>query len=259
MSRLAVIAPNWLGDAVMALPALADIRRASPAASLAVIARPAIAPVFSLVPGIDEIVVLASKRGREMVPDGSDDARSRSRFDTVVVLPNSFHAALTAWRAGIPERWGYRTDWRRPLLTRAIDPPGPVHQVEYYQRLVAALGFANGQACPGEPRVVVSDELREAAIAELRGAGWDGHRPLSRSHLAPRMAAPSAGRPPLSRARPALGDDGMQAVMVGSRADLPVAREIEAALGVRGSGDVVLNLMGTDLPMLAAHSRAARW
>ena len=63
--RLAVIAPNWLGDAVMALPAIADIRRASPDAWLAVVARPNIAPVFQMVPGINQVITLASKRGRE--------------------------------------------------------------------------------------------------------------------------------------------------------------------------------------------------
>jgi lipopolysaccharide heptosyltransferase II len=252
VSRLAVIAPNWLGDAVMALPAIADIRRASPTASLAVIARPAVAPIFSLVPGIDEVVALASKRGREMVPDGGGDASARPRFDAVVVLPNSFHSALMAWRAGIPERWGYRTDWRRPLLTRAIDPPGAVHQVEYYQRLVAALGFANGQDLPGEPHVVVSEALRAAASAELRVAGWDGARPLVA--LAPGAAYGGAKRwPPtyFAELALALGEDGIQSVMVGSRADLPVAREIESALGARSRAVAVLNLMGTDLPMLA--------
>ena len=58
MKRLVILAPNWLGDAVMALPAIADVRRASPGASIAVAARGAIAPLFSLVPGIDETIVL---------------------------------------------------------------------------------------------------------------------------------------------------------------------------------------------------------
>ena len=56
----------------------------------------------------------------------------------------------------------------------------------------------------------------------------------------------------------ALANDGIQSVMVGGRADLPVAREIEAALGVPQGGDVVLNLMGTDLPTLAGILSACR-
>jgi hypothetical protein len=64
VTRFVVFAPNWLGDAVMALPAIADMRRALPDASLTIAARPAIAPLFSMVPGLDDVVVL-EKRGRE--------------------------------------------------------------------------------------------------------------------------------------------------------------------------------------------------
>ena len=56
ISRLVVIAPNWLGDAVMALPALTDLRRHFSGAHLAVAARPSVAPVFSMVEGVDEVV-----------------------------------------------------------------------------------------------------------------------------------------------------------------------------------------------------------
>ncbi len=63
--RLLILAPNWLGDAVMALPAIADLRRAFPLASLVVAARASVAAVFDLATGIDEVVTLAwhGKRG----------------------------------------------------------------------------------------------------------------------------------------------------------------------------------------------------
>jgi len=64
VARFVVFAPNWLGDAVMALPAIAGIRRARPDAVLTMAARPAIAPLYSMVPGVDDVVVL-EKRGRE--------------------------------------------------------------------------------------------------------------------------------------------------------------------------------------------------
>ena len=64
-----------------------------------------------------------------------------------LLLPNSFRAALDAARARIPERWGYRTDCRGPLLTRGVPrAPAGLHQVDYYQRLVRVLGFAYGSA-----------------------------------------------------------------------------------------------------------------
>ena len=64
VARFVVFAPNWLGDAVMALPAIADVRRALPDASLTIAARPAIAPLFSMVPGIDDVVVWLRERSR---------------------------------------------------------------------------------------------------------------------------------------------------------------------------------------------------
>jgi lipopolysaccharide heptosyltransferase II len=237
VSRVVVFAPNWLGDSVMALPAIADLGRALPAGTLTIAARPTIAPLFSLLPAIGD-VALWSKRGPEM----------RSPASTAILLPNSFQSALAAWRAGIGERWGYRTDWRRALLTRAIEPPTGVHQVEYYQRLVRALGFANG---PGRPHIPLSDELRESGAEQLRGVGWDGREPLLA--IAPGAAYGGSKRwPPdyFAGLVRSLAEDGVRAVMVGSRADLPVGREIEAALEpLRGLP--LLNLMGTDLPTLA--------
>jgi heptosyltransferase II len=55
---LVVFAPNWLGDAVMALPAIADVRRALPRSRIAVAARGGVAPLFRMVDGVDEVVTL---------------------------------------------------------------------------------------------------------------------------------------------------------------------------------------------------------
>src|SRR5260370_30434384 len=141
MNRLVILAPNWLGDAVMALPAIADLRRAAPAAFISVAARPSIAPLFTLVPGVNDTLVLGP---------GAAEGLEGKGFDTALLLPNSTRAALVSRRAGIPERWGYRTGWRGALLTRPIPPARDLHQVEYYQHLVHALGFPKG---PIEPSV----------------------------------------------------------------------------------------------------------
>ena len=97
-----IVAPNWLGDAVMALPAIADVRNARPGASLAVAARAAVAPLFSLLRDagtIDEVVTLP-RRGPSPL----------SGYDTAILLPNSFHSAMSVTRAGVRERWGYAAD-----------------------------------------------------------------------------------------------------------------------------------------------------
>ena len=130
--RVIVVAPNWLGDAVMALPAIRDVRRHFADAHLVVAARPSVAMLFRAVPGIDEIAESGKAGG-----------------DVGILFPNSFRSAWELKRGGVPERWGYRTDWRGLLLTRAVPRPASgTHQVACYQQLVRGLGFPNGSPSP---------------------------------------------------------------------------------------------------------------
>ena len=249
MNRLLILAPNWLGDAVMALPAIADLRRAARDASITVAARRSVAPLFGMVGDVNEVLPLEVRRPTRHVAAWRElgaELRGK-RFDAALLLPNSFQAALMAKRAGIPERWGYRTEWRGPLLTRGVDrAPSSVHQVDYYQQLVHTLGFPNG---PIVPRLDVSLELRDAGAQALSDAGWDRRTPLVA--LSPGAAYGGAKRWPAASfaqlARALIGD-GVAAVMVGGAADAPVGEQIMAALAGRGS---VFNLMGNALPALA--------
>jgi len=244
MSRLLIVAPNWLGDAVMALPAIADVRRASPGWKISVSGPPAVASLFRLGPYVDEVIEKNAGVG--------DRA-----FDTVLLLPNSFRSALDAARARIRERWGYRADGRAWLLTRAVRRPTTLtHQIDYYRGLVEALGFPNGDA---EPRIDVPIETRSAGADALREAGWDGTTPLV--CLAPGAAFGAAKRwPPEYFADLIRGfaEDGIRSVVVGSAADQSTAREIDRALG--DDRAAAIDLVGrTDVATLAGaltHVRA---
>jgi heptosyltransferase-2 len=150
-SRVVVRAPNWVGDVVLSLPALRDLRRRFPAARLEVLARPWVAELYGAVAGVDAVV---ESRGL-----AADVEALRGRFDLGVLLPNSFASALTLWRAGIPERWGYATDARGMLLTRSCRVPARVRgqsQVYYYRAMLEGLGLAvegppdASLACPRE-------------------------------------------------------------------------------------------------------------
>ena len=150
--RLLVRTPNWLGDVVMALPALAALRAHYPEAVLAAACPAPLAPLLSAAPGVDEVVGVprggAAARRREV------EALRQGGFDAVLLLPGSFGSAWTARRAGIPERWGFAGQWRRALLSRTVTPPGrrggPVHQVERYVALVRGLGI---EPVAAEPRL----------------------------------------------------------------------------------------------------------
>jgi len=244
--RLVILAPNWLGDAVMAIPAITDVRRAFPERTIAIAARAAVAPLFGMVAGVDEVLT---------IPSGSGDAARVLRvgnFDAVLLLPNSLHAAIIAKRAGIAERWGYSADLRSPLLTRCAARPRGLHQVAYYQELVRLLGFENGA---GEPAIVVPASARAAARTLLASRGRSGDTPLIA--IAPGAAFGSAKRwPPESFAAlvNALSGDGVQAVVVGAAADRATADAVLAdVITPPGTPSSPIDLVGrTDLPTLAA-------
>lgn len=223
--RLAVIAPNWLGDAVMALPALADLRRHFAAAHLTVAARPSVAPLFTMVEGVDRVITLPGGGGWKALTGWSDDvaALSGQSIDTSVLLPNSFASAWVVTKANIAERWGYDTDWRGSRLTRAIPrPTEPLHQRAYYQALTKALGIAVG---PPYARVHPN---RDAAHQLLKDIGLDLDEPFV--VLAPGAAYGGAKQWLPQRfadvARLIIADRGWSVLMVGTKADRPACEQI---------------------------------
>lgn len=246
--RLLLFAPNWLGDAVMALPAIQAVRETFPQATIDVAARPSVAPLFSLVPDVGRVLLL--ERGMS-----SAAAVHQGRYDTALLLPNSFHTARLAKKAGIPERWGYRADFRSWMLTRAVPRPLRLHQVDYYRSLAHAVGCAGGE---GDPRIAVTDGLRAQGAASLVAAGWNGRVPLVA--LAPGAAFGAAKRWPaasFARLSDRLATDGVCPVLIGSIGDRAAGAELAAGLGGQSRP---LDLIGrTDLPQLAGvltHCRA---
>jgi heptosyltransferase II len=241
VERLLVVSPNWLGDAVMALPAIGDLHRHLPRARLIVAARRAIAGLFMMSPIVDEVVVMEwsgrlwARRSRR-----ADIATLRAlRADASVLLPNSFASAWLVHRAGIPERWGYATDMRQRLLSRSIRRPAiRVHQAEYYRRLVKDLGIENG---PLDPDLVVPRHAIEQAREMLRAAGWDESRPLV--VMAPGAAYGGAKRWPSEHfaeiATRLVCEHGAHCVLVGSAADASTTRWVRALVTEDARGRIV--------------------
>lgn len=238
---LLVVAPNWLGDAVMALPAIADLKRHFADRRLVVAARASVSSLFTMVPNVDQTVKQDASAIREMQPS------------VAVLLPNSFASAWLVWRAQPPERWGYATDLRTRLLTRAVRrPKQPMHQGEYYQHLVRELGIATG---PLEPAIAVAAEAIEDARRLLAQHGWDGKSSLI-------VLAPGAAYGKAKQWIPAhvvrLVTDlvhargGITCALVGSRGDAATTRAIRAA-APKDCQLRILDLAGaTTLPVLAA-------
>jgi heptosyltransferase II len=241
-TRIVIRAPNWLGDAVMALPAMAAVRAGYPHAALAVAAVPSVAPLFLEQTPVapDEIVPLDPRTERAQLRAG--------RFDAAVLFPNSFRAAWVARQAGIPERWGYAAGGRGWLLSRrAARPSGHVHQAAYYRHLVRGLDLASTDAAPS---VTARPETIERATTLLRDNGAGDGVPLV--GMAPGAAYGHAKRWPPSRVAEVIvrltRERGAVCVLVGASGDRDAGRDIESALP---PGARAIDLIGrTDLRVL---------
>jgi heptosyltransferase-2 len=144
MSKVLVRATNWLGDAVMSLPAIRAIRQVFPRAHIAIAARPWVADLYARETSVDSIIPYTGSR-REY----------------------AFDAALIAWMARIPERIGYNRDARGLLLTRAIPVPEPGeiprHERFYYLELLRRAGLIE--------RFPPTDAIRLEGIEVARDSG----------------------------------------------------------------------------------------
>ena len=258
--RILVLAPNWLGDAVMALPAVADIRRANPSAHVTVAARASVAPMYELADGIDGVVTLRWKGGLlDRAGLANDTAALRAgSFDVALLLPNSFASAWLTKASGVPERWGYARDARAWLLTRSVAPPrGSRHQAAYYQHLTGEFGAPAG---PLEPQLTAAPADIESARGVLVARGWNGTRPIVA--MAPGAAYGTAKRwlpghyatlvSELVSAR------GVTCVLVGGGVDASATREVYETATPAARPHVIDLAGSTTLRMLAGVLSLAR-
>jgi heptosyltransferase-2 len=133
-SNILIRATNWVGDAVMCLPALRTIRGRFPQAHIAILAKAAVADLYARESCANEVIRYTAKPSQV-----AREVRSRN-FDCAILLQNAFEAAWIAWLARIPNRIGYDRDARGLLLTLPVPVPKrgeiPRHQRFYYLELL---------------------------------------------------------------------------------------------------------------------------
>jgi heptosyltransferase-2 len=138
--RVLVRAPNWLGDSIMSMPAVRAIKSGRPDAHITVAVAEKIAPVWKLVPEVDEIL---SVREKSLLAT-SRILKRQDAFDAAVIFPNSLRSALEVWLGRIPRRVGFRGHDRSWLLNQIVperEKPGPIeHQSDRYLRIAQAIG-----------------------------------------------------------------------------------------------------------------------
>lgn len=240
---LVVRTPNWLGDTVLALPALRALRAARPAARLSLIGR--WAPLLAG-QGVGD-VLLPYPRGFTARRRFARALRGE-RPSLAVLLPNSFEAAAAAWRWGARRRLGFDTDARRMLLTDPVPMPSPrLHQAEEYAVLLAGLDIAVVDTTP--VWTLGEDAAADREVTELLdGVGVAKDAPLIGLHLGAAFGSSKLWpAEAFGRLAARLAAGGLEPLLLGSGADSAVAAAV-----LQAAGQPVASLVGRDRPVLLA-------
>ncbi len=177
--KILVRCPNWVGDVVMATPALRALRHNFREAKISLLLKPKLKKILENSPWFDQMI--------DFNPGGNGKEKEgyfsfvrelrKENFDLAVIFPNSFSSALMVWLAGIKKRLGYRRNGRGFLLTDKIDPfkkSGkimPVSMVDYYLSLLSYLGCETANTktelfLSGENKKTGEDLLKNYGIEE---------------------------------------------------------------------------------------------
>ena len=236
IKRVVVRGTNWVGDAVMTVPALRELRRALPGAHITLVSRPGTAELFIDADFIDEVLVY-DRTGLGSTWTQASEWRRR-RFDLALLFQNAFEAAAIAFLARVPRRIGYDADRRGKLLTQAVPLPAwkdERHEIFYYLNLVAELerllhGASDVESLARyQPQfaLAVSVDRRRRAKEFLREQGLRPGAPLVL--LCPGSINSRAKRWPAERYA-AVADHfakaGANVALIGSPAELEVSNEV---------------------------------
>ena len=229
-----IVAPSWVGDAILSEPLVAVLREPLGVPIVDVLAPPWCAPVYARMRGVGRIIE-SPFRHREL---GLRGRRLLARelkghgYARAFVLPNSFKSALIPWLARIPRRVGYTGEARGFLLTdaRRLDRKGFPRLVDRF----VALALPEGRLVPTPPAPVLVPDAANATAA-TRGFNISTHRPIA--VLCPGAEYGPAKRWPtehfIALAQRFI-DEGFAVWLLGSPNDEPAARPIAAAVpGVR--------------------------
>ncbi len=172
-----VRATNWVGDAVMSLPALQALRDRYPAARISILARPWVADLYAREQFCDEIIAYQVPSGwKGLGAKWAVGTELRSRhFDGAILLQNAFEAAAIAWLGRIPVRIGYNRDGRGALLTDAIPVPAAgeiaTHQRFYYLELLKRAGVIGSYPPTAESKLSGSAQAAAAGRTHFARLG----------------------------------------------------------------------------------------
>ena len=247
--KIIVRAPNWIGDAVLAWPAIQSLSQSPSVSQVWITGCDWVKDIFPSLGPIQGFIPLPDSAGPGALWKAARILK-KHRFDACLLLTNSFSSALLFFLAGIPQRWGYKRDGRGFLLTKRIrfkKKEAPLHQVRYYLDLISSLGF---EASSPEFGFDVDEEESRQAQVRLESLGVESTKPLVVLNPGA-FYGPAKRWPPRRFAELAVLFQervGAQILIIGSAEERELAETISAQMKIKP-----LVLSGkTTLPQLAA-------
>jgi heptosyltransferase-2 len=234
ISRVVVRGTNWVGDAVMTVPALRQLRRLLPGAHITLATRPWAKELFADADFLDEMLIY-DRRGPWSAVKQTAEWR-RGNFDLAVLFPNAFEAALIPALARVPLRIGYATDGRGKLLTNPLRLPdwrNSKHEVFYYLNIIAGLerallGTEHVSSAVPDASLQISPGRQSEAIGLMRAQGLrDGRAVVA---ICPGSINSRAKRWPAERyaelADRLIVDSNAQVILIGAPEELDISQEV---------------------------------
>jgi len=254
--RILIRASNWLGDAVMSVPAVRAIKHGRPDVHVTITAPDKIAAMWKLIPEVDAIIPLPNGSLVQVVRL----LRQQTPFDVAILFPNSLRVALESWLSGIPRRVGYRGHCRSWLVNQIVREPRKPGPPEHH-----SLRFLRiARDCGAETANTQHSTLNSARIRGQAAQRPTGHQLSTlNSHPLKIGLCPGAEYGPAKRWLPERFADAAakitaqssaQWILLGTKNDAAIGEQIAATIG-----DHCVNRIGqTTLDQLIEELRQCR-
>jgi lipopolysaccharide heptosyltransferase II len=234
--RILIRSSNWLGDAVMSVPAVSAIKNGRPDVHVTIAAPDKIAPMWKLIPEVDAIIPLSEGSLLPVVRQ----LRQQMPFDAAILFPNSLRVALETWLSGIPRRVGYRGHCRSWLVNQIVREPRKPGPPEHH-----SLRFLRiARECGAETEKTSNVQLRKlsrAGCPTLNVQLSDSDQLSTINHQPLKIGlCPGAEYGPAKRWLPErfaeavvkiTAQSSAQWILLGTKKDAAIGEQIAAAIG----------------------------
>jgi len=180
MRRILIIAPNWIGDAVMSQPLLAQLKAAHPNSQIDVLASTWVAPIYQACSEVDQVIKanLEHKKLQWTLRKQLAKQLQANHYQACFVLPNSLKSALIPWLANIPFRIGYQGELRFGLINFALPNPSKINRPPMVEHYLALASLLDEESVTGEvaqlssniPTLNVLEQAKQVILEKLHSS-----------------------------------------------------------------------------------------